>query len=98
MANKNQLMKLLLAAGAVFLISNVSGSRSGSGTDTAGKRSFIKDASNHELDSVVDQFTESEVNDVYTLFKDYVPKNITVPLGSLRDRLTAIGIKYNIFT
>ena len=46
--------------------------------------------------SVVNQMSGSEIDDVYTLLTKYNGEGVTVPEGDLKNRLRAISNKYNV--
>jgi len=47
---------------------------------------------------LIGRMTDDEINDVHQLMFTYGGKGNTVPPGELRNRLSQIGAKYNIFT
>ncbi len=47
---------------------------------------------------LIGRMTNAEIDDVYLLMFRYGGQGNTIPPGALRDRLSRIGEKYNIFT
>lgn len=81
---------IALGVGAYLLYNSVK-------DNSESKRDFL--ISQGLTAGIVDQFTASELNDVYRYIKDYVLTQLkgAVP-ADLKARILAIGSKYNIFT
>jgi len=110
-SKKNFLVPAIVGFATYFALKGFpgSGGSNSSGTlTTEQKAAAIIDFMNSGGDSpeskyqfrrmVEDDFTPQEVSDVYEYFFSYVAKDKVLPDGSLKDRLNAIGEKYNLFT